>query len=79
MNADRGTAVGAPDGRSFTRAGTLGSTLPDTSRTLVPSQLDASHAARIDSLTLPYLCLYRYEILGGRDALMQLQPTNTNS
>ena len=45
----------------------------------MPGHLDASHAARIDSLTLPYLCLYRYKILGGRDALMQLQPTNTNS
>jgi len=42
-------------------------------------ELDANHAARIDSLTLPYLYLYRYKILGGRDALMQLQPTNTNS
>jgi hypothetical protein len=57
----------------------LGATLPDTRRTLMPSQLDANHAARIDSLTLPYLYLYRYKILGGRDALMQLQPTNTNS
>jgi len=47
----------------------------------VPSQLDAGHAARTASLTLPYLYLYvyRYKILGGRDALMQLQPTKTNS
>ena len=57
----------------------LGATLPDESRTLRPNQLNANHAARIDSLTLPYLYLYRYKILGGRDALMQLQPTNTNS
>ena len=79
MNADRSAAVGAPDGRSFTRAGPLGSTLPDTRRTLMPSQLDANHAARIDWLTLPYLYPNRYNILGGWDALMQLQPTKTNS
>ena len=51
----------------------------DTSRTLVPSQLDAGHAARIDSLTLPYLLPYWYKILGGRDGLMQLQPTAYNN
>ena len=57
----------------------LGATLPDARSTIRPGQLNANHAARIDSLTLPYLYLYRYKILGGRDALMQLQPTNTNS
>ena len=30
---------------------------------------------RIDELTRPYLYLHRHQLIGGRDVLMQLQPT----
>jgi len=49
-------------------------TLPETSRTIDPAQLNKEQIARIEKLTRPYLYQFRYQLLGGRDALMQLQP-----
>jgi hypothetical protein len=52
----------------------LGETLPDRAKTMTQMQLKAAQVKRIDQLTRPYLYLFRYQLLGGRDALMQLQP-----
>jgi len=55
----------------------LADTLPGSSRTVNASQLTPAEVKRIDKLTRPYLYLYRYQLLGGRDALMQLQPAKS--
>ena len=49
-------------------------TLPGTAKTIAPNQLDTKQVAQIEKLTRPYLYQFRYQLLGGRDALMQLQP-----
>ena len=52
----------------------LGETLPGKAKTITPAALKAPQITRIEKLTRPYLYLFRYQLLGGRDALMQLQP-----
>ncbi len=52
----------------------LGETLPGDPKTITPSQLEPAQMKKIDALTRAYTYLYRYQILGGRDALLQLQP-----
>lgn len=52
----------------------LRETLPGPTKTITPIQLKQTQVAHIEKLTRPYLYLFRYQLLGGRDALMQLQP-----
>jgi hypothetical protein len=49
--------------------------LPGAGTTMTPAHVTQEHLNRIDELTRPYLYLYTYQVIGGRDALMQLQPT----
>jgi len=51
--------------------------LPGSKRSITATDLTAAEVKRIDKLTRPYLYLYRYQLLGGRDALMQLQPAKS--
>jgi hypothetical protein len=44
------------------------------SNVLTTTTLNATEQQRIDQLTRPYLYLYRYDIIGGRDGLIHLQP-----
>jgi hypothetical protein len=55
----------------------LHETLPGTKKTVTPAELTAAQVKRIDTLTRSSLFRYRYEIIGGRDALLQLQPTKS--
>jgi hypothetical protein len=55
----------------------LHETLPGTRKTVTAAELTAAQVKRIDTLTRSYLFRYRYELIGGRDALMQLQPTKS--
>jgi hypothetical protein len=55
----------------------LQETLPGGTRSVTATDLTAAEVKRIDKLTRPYLYLYRYQLLGGRDALMQLQPAKS--
>lgn len=55
----------------------LASILPGKRKTITATQLKPKEIKRIDELTRPYLYLYRYQLLGGRDALMQLQPAKS--
>lgn len=41
---------------------------------ITPEQLTADDMKTINELTKPYLYLYRYQIVGGRDAVLDLQP-----
>lgn len=52
-------------------------TFPGSSKTITPAQLKKAQIDGIDRLTRPYLFLFRYQLLGGRDALMQLQPAKS--
>ena len=52
----------------------LTETLPGVSKLMTVSELDKVQQRRIDALTRPYTYQYRYQLIGGRDALMQLQP-----
>jgi hypothetical protein len=52
----------------------LPATLPGAGKTIAPDQLQNSQISQIEKLTRPYLYQFRYQLLGGRDALMQLQP-----
>jgi hypothetical protein len=51
-------------------------TLPGAGSKITQEGLTTSQAQRIDELTRPHLYLYRYQLIGGRDALMELQPVN---
>jgi hypothetical protein len=55
----------------------LGETLPGGTKPVTATDLTPAEVKRIDKLTRPYLYLYRYQLLGGRDALMQLQPAKS--
>jgi len=55
----------------------LSETLPGTKPTVTASDLTPAQVEHITALTRPYLYLYRYQLLGGRDALMQLQPAKS--
>jgi len=55
----------------------LHETMPGTKKTVTPTELTAAEVKRIDTLTRSSLFRYRYEIIGGRDALLQLQPTKS--
>ena len=52
----------------------LTQTLPGVSKTMTVGALGKAQQRRIDELTRPYTYQYRYQLIGGRDALMQLQP-----
>ena len=49
-------------------------TLPGLGSTLTPAQITEDQIARIDELTRPYLYLFRYQVIGGHDAVLDLQP-----
>ena len=49
-------------------------TLPGAAPTMTPANMTAARAARLSELTQPYIYLYRYQVIGGHDAVMQLQP-----
>jgi hypothetical protein len=53
----------------------FGTTVPGDAKRIKESQLKLSDLKTIDTLTRPYMYLYRYKVIGGGDALMQLQPT----
>jgi hypothetical protein len=55
----------------------VGATLPGVSKTVTAKTLDTAEQRRINELTRPYIYQYRYQLLGGRDALMQLQPAKS--
>jgi hypothetical protein len=55
----------------------LGATLPGGAKPVTATDLTPADVKRIEKLTRPYLYLYRYQLLGGRDALMQLQPAKS--
>jgi hypothetical protein len=52
----------------------LGETLPRAGSKLTPAQMTPDQILRIDELTQPYLYLFRYQLIGGRDAVLALQP-----
>ena len=52
----------------------LATTLPGAGSKITANQLTQDQVVRIGELTRPYLYLYRYQLLGGRDAAMYLQP-----
>ena len=54
-----------------------GATLPGGTKSITATDLSPTELKRINKLTRPYLYLYRYQLLGGRDALMQLQPAKS--
>ena len=49
-------------------------TLPGWARQLTARTDAEDQIARIDELTRPYLYLFRYQVIGGHDAVMDLQP-----
>jgi hypothetical protein len=49
-------------------------TLPGFGRTLTPVDLKPNDITKINELTQPYLFVYRYQTIGGRDAVLQLEP-----
>jgi len=53
----------------------FGETLPGDAKTITEGQLGQSQLQRIDELTRDYTYRYRYKVIGGSDALMQLEPT----
>jgi hypothetical protein len=53
----------------------LGQSLPGSGKTVTPGDIGAAQIKAIDKLTRAYTYQYRYKVLGGRDAVMQLQPT----
>jgi hypothetical protein len=53
----------------------LAATLPGGAKPVTATDLTPADVKRIEKLTRPYL--YRYQLLGGRDALMQLQPAKS--
>lgn len=52
------------------------STLPGIGRKMTQEGMTPEAARRVEELTKPHLYLYRYQLIGGRDALMELQPVN---
>ena len=52
----------------------LGVTLPGLGSKITPAQLTQDQILQIDELTRPYLYLFRYQLIGGHDAVMDLQP-----
>jgi hypothetical protein len=52
------------------------STLPGIGTKMTQERMTTSSARRVEELTKPHLYLYRYQLIGGRDALMELQPVN---
>ncbi len=50
--------------------------LPGTGSTITPPQITRNDILMIKELTKPYLYLYRYQIVGGHDAVLDLQPAN---
>lgn len=53
----------------------IAETLPGAGQRMTPALVTQAEFDRINELTQPYLYLYRYQLLGGRDVLMQLQPS----
>jgi hypothetical protein len=53
----------------------FGETLKGDAKTITEGQLQPSQLQKIDQLTRAYTYRYRYKVLGGRDALIQLEPT----
>jgi hypothetical protein len=53
----------------------IGELLPGAGQRMTPAGVTQGEFDRINELTQPYLYLYRYQLLGGRDVLMQLQPS----
>jgi len=49
-------------------------TLPGAGTKMTQNLITAEQGRKIDELTRPHLYLYRYQLIGGRDALMELQP-----
>ena len=52
----------------------LEQSLPGAEQQLGPSQLTTAGIDQIERWTSPFLYLYQYQLLGGRDALLQLDP-----
>ena len=52
----------------------ISATLPGAGSTLTPSGINTAEIQRIEELIRPYLFLYRYQLIGGHDAVMQLEP-----
>jgi hypothetical protein len=48
--------------------------VPGFGRKLTPTQMTPNDIAKINELTQPYLFVYRYQTIGGRDAILQLEP-----
>jgi len=52
----------------------IATTLPGAGSKLTQEQMTPGQARRVDELAQSHLYLYRYQLIGGRDALMALQP-----
>jgi hypothetical protein len=65
LNRDEPTLLSRP----------FGETLPGDAKTITEGQLSQSEVRKIDKLTRDYTYRYRYKVIGGSDALMQLEPT----
>jgi hypothetical protein len=52
----------------------IAKTLPGAGSKMTQEQMTSIQAQRIDELTKPHLYLYRYQLIGGRDAAIDLQP-----
>ena len=52
------------------------STLPGIGSKMTQERMTPAAARKVEELTKPHLYLYRYQLIGGRDALMELQPVN---
>jgi hypothetical protein len=50
--------------------------LPGVGKEITPASITAKDTTRITELTKPYLFLYRYQLVGGRDAALDLTPVN---
>jgi hypothetical protein len=50
--------------------------LPGVGKEITPADVTAKDTTRITELTKPYLFTYRYQLVGGRDAVLDLTPVN---
>jgi hypothetical protein len=49
-------------------------TLPGLGQEMTPAKLTEKDITKINEVTQPYLFVYRYQTIGGRDAILQLEP-----
>lgn len=55
----------------------VASTIPRAGKKIVPAQLTKKQVEQIDRLTRSYVYAFRYQLIGGREAVLQLQPSKS--